>query len=142
MGSSSRIIPDIRGLASQGYQDAQPLVIIERREATPTSPPRGGSPILSCWYLLSVLLQLVRVGVGRAPVMGCQHMQQFIHPGCDCCIGPAPGTLNQPCPKPKPLPLSNSSSRTNVHCVQCLHLLFPQVQAEITAVSSLLQRTC
>ena len=100
------------------------------------------SRYLSCWYLLSVLLQLVRVGVGRAPVMGCQHMQQFIHPGCDCCIGPAPGTLNQPCPKPKPLPLSNSSSRTNVHCVQCLHLLFPQVQAEITAVSSLLQRTC
>ena len=97
------------------------------------------SRYLSCWYLLSVLLQLVRVGVGRAPVMGCQHMQQFIHPGCDCCIGPAPGTLNQPCPKPKPLPLSNSSSRTNV---QCLHLLFPQVQAEITAVSSLLQRTC
>ena len=100
------------------------------------------SRYLSCWYLLSVLLQLVRVGVGRAPVMGCQHMQQFIHPGCDCCIGPAPGTLNQPCPKPKPLPLSNSSSRTNVHSVQCLHLLFPQVQAEITAVSTLLQRTC
>ena len=36
------------------------------------------SRYLSCWYLLSVLLQLVRVGVGRAPVMGCQHMQQFI----------------------------------------------------------------
>ena len=81
------------------------------------------SRYLRCWYLLSVLLQLVRVGVGRAPVMGCQHMQQFIHPGCDCCIGPAPGTLNQPCPKPKPLPLSNSSSRTNVHmsnvCTSC-----------------------
>ena len=40
------------------------------------------SRYLSCWYLLSVLLQLVRVGVGRAPVMGCQHMQQFIQPGC------------------------------------------------------------
>ena len=49
MGSSSRIIPDIRGLASQGYQDAQPLVIIERREATPTSPPRGGSPMFAQW---------------------------------------------------------------------------------------------
>ena len=29
------------------------------------------SRYLSCWYLLTVLLQLVGVEVARAPVMGC-----------------------------------------------------------------------
>jgi hypothetical protein len=46
---TSRSIQDIRGLASHRNQDAQPLVIIDRRVAGPTSPPVGPAHI--CTYL-------------------------------------------------------------------------------------------
>ena len=53
------------------------------------------SRYLSCWYLLTILLQLVGAGRvwGRGPSLWvCQHRHHLNHPGCDSCTRPAPST--------------------------------------------------